>query len=125
MSPDEKQALIEKIDELPPEQRKRVEGYVDALLKEKRSPPEETGEKTRAQRVQKTDSGRSEPPTSNSERPPQDAGGTAEKNARQQGSQERYLRQDWAGALGDLKDEYTSLELEEEIKKQWMRMVHD
>ena len=31
MSPDEKQALVEKIDELPPEQRKRVEGYVDAL----------------------------------------------------------------------------------------------
>ena len=32
MSPDEKQALIKKIDELPPQQRKRVEGYVDALL---------------------------------------------------------------------------------------------
>ena len=31
MSPDEKQALVEKIDELPPEQRKRMEGYIDAL----------------------------------------------------------------------------------------------
>jgi hypothetical protein len=39
--------------------------------------------------------------------------------------EERYLQQDWAGALSDLKDEYTSLELEEEIKKQWMKMTHD
>lgn len=39
--------------------------------------------------------------------------------------EERYLRQDWARALSDLKDEYTSLELEEEIKKQWMRMTRD
>ena len=37
MSPDEKQTLIEKIDELPPEQRERVEGYVDALLNESMS----------------------------------------------------------------------------------------
>jgi hypothetical protein len=42
-----------------------------------------------------------------------------------QESEDRFLRQDWAGALSDLKDEYTSLELEEEIKRQWMKMTHD
>jgi hypothetical protein len=31
LSPDEKQGLIEKIEALSPEQRKRVEGYVNAL----------------------------------------------------------------------------------------------
>lgn len=37
----------------------------------------------------------------------------------------RYLDQSWAGALRDLKDEYSSLELEDEIMKQWMEAAHD
>lgn len=39
--------------------------------------------------------------------------------------EDRYLQQDWAGALSDLKDEYTSLELEAEIRKEWARTARD
>lgn len=107
MSPDEKQVLIEKIDGLSPEQRKRVEGYVDALL--------ERQVRGATKRSQNADSGESGTPKSTRRV-------SAEEEAAQendpQDSQERVLRQDWAGALSDLKDEYTSLELEEKIKKQ-------
>lgn len=43
----------------------------------------------------------------------------------QDGSEPRYLDQTWAGALRDLKDEYTTLELEDEIMKQWLSTARD
>jgi hypothetical protein len=109
MSPDAKQTLIEKIEGLSPEQRKRVEGYVDAL-----------SERGETERAQNEDSDGSVP----SEGGSRDGGKVTQGNDRLD-SQDRFLRQDWAGALSDLKDEYTSLELEEEIKRQWMKMTHD
>lgn len=94
MDADEKQALIEKIEALPPNLRERVEGYVDALLE-----------------VRRADFGQEDGQSRSPE------GGRSEED--------RYLQQDWAGALSDLKDEYTSLEPEEEIRKQWMKMDRD
>jgi len=111
MSPDEKQGLVEKIEELSPEQRKRVEGYVDALAGRQLG-----GTTTRAQNEESGGSRSSGRGKEGEE--------TSEAKDRQD-SEDRVLRQDWAGALSDLKDEYTSLELEEEIKRQWMKMTHD
>jgi uncharacterized protein YfaT (DUF1175 family) len=37
----------------------------------------------------------------------------------------RYLSQDWAGALRHLKDEYTSLELEDDVMEQWLKSARD
>lgn len=38
---------------------------------------------------------------------------------------DRTLRQDWAGALRDLKDEYTSVELQHKITEQWGKAALD
>lgn len=34
---------------------------------------------------------------------------------------EKRLRQDWAGALSDYRDQYTSLELQDETVEQWTK----
>jgi hypothetical protein len=34
---------------------------------------------------------------------------------------EKRLRQDWAGALNDYRDQYTSLELQNETVEQWTK----
>lgn len=34
---------------------------------------------------------------------------------------EKRLRQDWAGALNDYRDQYTSLELQNETLEQWTK----
>jgi hypothetical protein len=36
-----------------------------------------------------------------------------------EGKKSKFLRQDWAGALKDLREEYTSLELQKKILEWW------
>lgn len=111
MQADERQSLIDKIESLAPEARERVKGYVDALVERQL-----LGTTTRAHNE--------ESGGSRSQGRDKEGEETSEAKDRQD-SEDRFLCQDWAGALSDLKDEYTSLELEEEIKKQWMKMTHD
>ena len=97
MSPDEKQALIEKIDELPPEQCRRVEGYVDALHEMTKS--NSTGESSRGPERE----------------------GEARKSTSSEASvepEEETLDLSLRGALSHLKDEHTAEELQEKAK-QW------
>ena len=91
MSPDEKQILVEKIEALLPEQRKRVEGYVDALVERQLE-----GTTTRAQNEE-----------SGGSRPSGRGRGREETSEAkdQQDSKDRFLHQDWAGALSDLKED--------------------
>ena len=97
MSPDEKQALIEKIDELPPEQCRRVEGYVDVL--HEMTKPNSTGESSRGPEGE----GEARKPT------------TSEASVE---PEEETLDLSLRGALSHLKDEYTAEELQERAK-QW------
>ena len=92
MSPDEKQGLIEKIEALSPEQRKRVEGYIDALC-----------EMTQPNSSEEFSSG------SEKEEQSREPASSAEPT----GPEEKTLDLSLRGALPHLKDEYTSEELQE------------
>ena len=98
MSPDEKQILVEKIEALSPEQRKRVEGYVDALY-EMTQPNSAAGEFS-----------------SGSER--EDQAEPLASSAQSTDTEEKTLDLSLRGALRHLKDEYTAEELQEKAK-QW------
>jgi hypothetical protein len=98
MSPDEKQVLVEKIDELPPEQRKRVEGYVDALH-EMTQPSSTAGEFIYGSEKE----GQASEPVSSEE---------------SIDTEEETLNLSLRGALSHLKGEYTAEELQEK-SKQW------
>ena len=97
MSPDERQALVEKIDELPPEQRKRMEGYIDALH-EMTQPNSTSGEFVYGSEKE----GQASEPVS-SEELIDTEGETLNLSLR--------------GALSHLKGEYTAEELQEKSKQ--------
>jgi hypothetical protein len=98
MSPDAKQTLIEKIEGLSPEQRKRVEGYVDALYE--MTQPNSAAEKF----------------SPGSER--EDQAESPVSSAQSTDTEEKTLDLSLRGALSHLKDEYTAEELQEKAK-QW------
>jgi len=98
MSPDEKQILVEKIEALSPEQRKRVEGYVDALyeMTQPNSAAEEFSHGSEKEEQSREPASSAEPT----------------------GPEEKTLNLSLRGALSHLKDEYTAEELQEKAK-QW------
>jgi hypothetical protein len=98
MSPDEKQVLVEKIEALSPEQRKRVEGYVDALY----------------EMTQPSSAAEEFSPGSEKEEQSREPASSAEPT----GPEEKTLDLSLRGALRHLKDEYTAEELQEKAK-QW------
>jgi hypothetical protein len=98
MSPDEKKALIEKIDRLSPEQRKRVEGYVDAL-REMAQPSSAAEEFSLGSEKE----GKAREPSS---------------SAQSTDTEKETLSLSLRGALRHLKGEYMAEELQEEAK-QW------
>jgi len=94
MSPDEKQGLVEKIEELSPEQRKRVEGYVDALS-------ESTDSALGSERKASAD----------------------QTSPEESGEDEEYLDLSFRGALKHLRDQYTSVELQHKIQEEWRKQA--
>jgi hypothetical protein len=95
MSPDAKQILIKKIEGLSPEQRKRVEGYVDALSE---STDSDLGNE------RKKSSGQASP---------------------EENEEEEYLDLSLRGALKHLRDRYTSVQLQHKIQEEWRKQVAD
>lgn len=93
MSPDAKQTLIEKIEGLSSEQRKRVEGYVDALSE---STDSDLGSERKKAAVQTS---------------PEESG------------EEEYLDLSFRGALKHLRDQYTSVELQHKIQEEWRKQA--
>lgn len=113
MSPDEKQTLIEKIDELPPEQRKRVEEYVDALFEEPAAKLE-GGESSRAEQLSTADA--------SNRRRRREGKSNDEKSRQMEGEAPRFR---WRGALSHLADEYTAEELQEKADEWRMKKALD
>jgi hypothetical protein len=89
--------LIEKIQALPAQERKRVEGYVDALLDAVLKGDREESQKDKDRRLS-TKRDKSE-------------------------SDDEYLDLSFRGALKDLRDRYTSVELQDEIVDEWVRKI--
>lgn len=98
MTQDEKRALIDKIASLPRSQQKKLQGYVDALLEESASSSGNT------------------------------SGEPRQANVLEPGSVddvEEYVDLSFRGALKDLRDQYTSVELQHEIRDEWRKTVDD